>query len=86
MNLYILDITPLPLDLSPTTPRPPNTKEFNYKSILIDDDGTYYYWSRGVSLEIQKDEYESVKRNPKLFINSMSYDLDQRVSTILGRE
>jgi hypothetical protein len=86
MNLNILDITPLPIEVSPITKRPPNTDEFNYKSILIDDDGTYYYWSRGVSLEIQKDEYESVKRNPKLFIHSTTHDLHQRVNTVLGRK
>ncbi len=83
MNLSIVDITPLPSYLSQTTERPPNTKEFNYKSLLIEDDGKYYYWSRGVSISISQEEYQQVKSNPKLFNNSFTFILHQKVSTVL---
>jgi hypothetical protein len=84
MNLSIVDITPLPLYLSLTTERPPNTKEFNYKSLLIEDDGNYYYWSRGVSIKISQVEYQQVKSNPKLFNNSFTFNLHEKVSKVLG--
>ena len=84
MNLSIVDITPLPSYLCPIVERPPNTKEFNYKSIVIEEDGKYYYWSRGVSLDISKNEYEQVRCNPKLYYSSTSFDLHQKVSQVLG--
>ena len=84
MNLSIVDITPLPLYVSPITERPPNTKEFNYKSLLIEDDSNYYYWSRGVSISISEVEYLQVKSNPKLFNNSFTFDLHQKVNQVLG--
>ena len=84
MNLSIVDVTPLPSYLSPITERPPNTKEFNYKSLLIEDDGNHYYWSRGVSINISEVEYLQVKSNPKLFNNSFTFDLHQKVNQVLG--
>lgn len=84
MNLNIIEITPLPPELSPITKRPPNTKEFNYKSIVIEDDGKHYYWSRGVSINISKQEYEQIRCNPKLYYSSTSYDLHQRVNEVLN--
>lgn len=86
MNLRIIQITPLPylFGCLPVVQRPPNTKEFNYNSIVIEEDGHYYYWSRGVSIEITKTLYEQVIGNPKLFIDSTSYKLHQRVNKVLG--
>ena len=84
MNLSIVDVTPLPSYLSPIIERPPNTKEFNYKSLLIEDDGRYYYWSRGVSIGISQVEYQQVKSNPKLFNNSFTFNLHQKVNQVLG--
>ena len=83
MNLSIVDITPLPSYLSQKTERPPNTTEFNYKSLLIEDDGKYYYWSRGVSIDISEMEYQQVKSNPKLFNNSFTFNLHRKVSEVL---
>ena len=83
MNLRIIQITPLLSYLSPSTKRPPNTKEFNYNSIVIEEDGQYFYWSRGISIEIPKMIYEQVVANPKLFNDSTSYKLHQRVNEVL---
>lgn len=83
MNLSIVDITPLPSYLSPITKRPPSTKEFNYKSIVIEDDGKYYYWSRGVSINLSREEYEQVRQNPKLYYSSTSFNLHERVNQVL---
>jgi hypothetical protein len=85
MNFSVIDITPLPLYLSPTTKRPPNTKEFNYKSILIEDDGKYHYWSKGVSLNISRQEYEQVRSNPKLYYSSITHQLNERINLILRK-
>lgn len=86
MNLSIVDITPLPAYLCPIVERPPNTKEFNYKSIVIEDDGKYYYWSRGVSISLTKDQYEQVRLNPKLYYSSTSFNLHQQVNQVLEGE
>jgi len=80
MNLSIVDITPLPAYLAPIVGRPPNTSEFNYKSLVIEDDGKYYYWSRGVSISLSREEYDQVKCNPKLYYSSTSFDLHQRIN------
>ena len=84
MNLSIVDITPLPMYLCPSVERPPNNKEFNYKSIVIEDDGKYYYWSRGVSISLTKNEYDQVRLNPKLYYSSTSFNLHQQVNQVLG--
>lgn len=85
MNLSIVDITPLPSYLAPIVERPPNTREFNYKSIVIEEDGKYYYWSRGVSISLSRNEFDQVKSNPKLYYSSTSFNLHQRISEILHR-
>ena len=84
MNLSIVDITPLPVYLCPSVERPPNIKEFNYKSIVIENDGEYYYWSRGVSISLTKNEYDQVRFNPKLYYSSTSFNLHQQVNQVLG--
>jgi hypothetical protein len=83
MNLSIVDIKPLPTDLCPNVNRPPSTKEFNYKSIVIEDDGKYYYWSRGASINLSREEYLQVRQNPKLYYSSTSFNLHERVNQVL---
>ena len=86
MNLSIVDITPLPSYLAAeVVKRPPNTKEFNYKSIVIEEDGKYYYWSRGISLNISREEYEQVRCNPKLFFKSIADKLHKRINEVIAK-
>jgi hypothetical protein len=51
---------------------------------VIEEDGKYYYWSRGVSIGLTKDEYEQVRLNPKLYYSSTSFNLHQQVNQVLG--
>ncbi len=82
MNLQIIQITPLAKHLASSVERPPNTEEFNYQAIAIEDNGKHYYWAKGISLEITPEEYQFVLTNPKLFLNSTTYRLHEQLATI----
>lgn len=82
MNLRIIQITPLASHLAPSVNRPPNTDEYNYQAIAIEDNGRHYYWANGISLEITPEEHELVLTNPKLFLNSTTHKLHEQLVTI----
>lgn len=82
MNIQLVQITPLPSYLAPSVERPPNTNEYNYQAIVIEEHGAYYYWAKGVSLEISKEIYELVRTNPKLFNESTTHRLHEQLETI----
>lgn len=82
MNLRIIQISPLASHLASAVARPPNTAEYNYQAIAIEEDGKYYYWAKGISLEITPEEYEFVLTNPKLFLNSTTHRLHALINTI----
>lgn len=82
MNLQIIQISPLASNLATALARPPNTAEYNYKAVVIKDAGKYYYWAKGISLEITPEEHEFVLTNPKLFMNSTTHRLHRLIETI----
>ena len=82
MNLRIIQITPLVKHFAPSVKRPPNTDEYNYQAIAIEDNGKHYYWAKGISLEITPEEHELVLTNPKLFVNSTTHRLHEQLVTI----
>jgi hypothetical protein len=79
MDLQIIQITPLESWLARAVERPIDSPEFNYKAILINEENRHYYWANGVSLEIDREEYEFVVANSKLFFGSITYNLHQRI-------
>ncbi len=82
MNIQLIQIAPLPSYLAPSIERPPNTDEYNYQAIVIEEHGAHYYWAKGVSLQISKKVYELVRANPKLFNESTSHKLHEQLETI----
>ena len=80
MNLQIIDITPLNQNLGgEDTLRPPQKSDNNYTAIAIEDNGKFYYWDKGVSIEITPQEYEFVTTNPKLYYFSTALRLHCRI-------
>lgn len=79
MDLQIIQITPLESWLARIVERPTDSPEFNYKAILMNELNRHYYWANGISLEIDREEYELIKANPRLFLGSITYKLHQRI-------
>lgn len=80
MNLQLIEITPLNQNLGGhDTLRPPQISEYNYTAIAIEDNGKFYYWAKGVSIEITPREYEFVTTNPKLYYFSTALRLHCRL-------
>ena len=80
MNLQLIEITPLNQKLGgEDTLRPPQTSDNNYTAIAIEDGGKFYYWAKGVSIEITPQEYEYVTTNPKLYYFSSALRLHCRI-------
>ena len=45
--------------------------------------GKYFYWAKGVSLEIKDWEYANIKLNPKLYYFSTALKLHHRINKVL---
>jgi hypothetical protein len=85
MNLQLIEITPLNQDLGGAdTLRPPHTTEYNYTAIAIEENGKFYYWAKGVSIEITRYEYEYVIANPKLYYFSTALKLHCKITRSLN--
>jgi hypothetical protein len=57
--------------------------EYSYTAIAIADNGRYYYWAKGFSLEIADWEYRNVKLNPKLYYFSTALKLHIRIQKLV---
>lgn len=84
MNLQLLRIRCLPTWLNNFIPRPPDTEEYNYCAIVVEEGKKYYYWARGVSLEISKDEFDWVRHNPALYDSSIAMRLHLRIDSLIN--
>ena len=83
MNLQLIQIKRLSKRLNACFPRPPlDTDEFNYCAIAIEDGDKYYYWAKGVSIEISKKEFDHVRANPVLYYFSTAARLHQRIEVL----
>ena len=56
--------------------------DYSYTAIAIADQGRYYCWAKGVSLEIADWEYHNVKLNPKLYYFSTALKLHIRIQRL----
>jgi len=57
--------------------------EYRYTGIAIEDGGKYYYWAKGIGLEISDWEYANIKLNPKLYYFSTALKLHHRIDRAL---
>lgn len=80
MNIQFIRVEHLDASVGKLVKRPPITDEYEYTAIAIEESGRHYYWAKGVSLEISKQDYEAVKANPKLYYFSTALRLHVKIS------
>ena len=83
MNFQLIHIEQLKPQQYPAIFKPQKSPEYKYIGIAIEDDGSYYYWAKGVSLKITKWEYQLIKANPKLYYFSTALKLHFRIEAKL---
>lgn len=79
MNIQLIHIEQLNSKQHTAIFKSRKSSDFEYIGIAIEDGGSYYYWAKGVSLKINKHEYEYIKANPKLYYFSTALKLHFRV-------
>lgn len=78
MNIQLISVALLKHHDS-SLPTPNSSDEYSYTGIAIEEKGSFYYWAKGVNLQITKDEYLYVKANPKLYYFSTALKLHLRI-------
>jgi len=84
MNFQLIHIEQLSPKYYPAIFKPQKSPDYEYIGIAIEDEGSYYYWAKGVSLNISKGEYEHIKVNPKLYYFSTALKLHFRIEAQLN--
>lgn len=79
MNIQLIHIEQLQSNVFPRVLRPQKAAEYDYVGIAIEDQGSHYYWARGVSLRITEQEYRYIKANPKLYYFSTALKLHLKI-------
>lgn len=79
MNIQLIRVEHLDASVDKLVERPPVTDEYQYTAIAIEEGGRYYYWAKGISLEITEQDYEAVKVNPKLYYFSTALRLHIKI-------
>ena len=83
MNFQLISIELHPDELKKFDPAEQGLSEYCYTGMAIEDGGKYYYWAKGVSLEIKDYEYANIKLNPKLYYFSTALKLHHRINGVL---
>jgi hypothetical protein len=83
MNVQLIRVELHCDELKKFDPAEQGLSEYRYTGIAIEDDGMYYYWAKGVSLEITDWEYANIKLNPKLYYFSTALKLHHRIDQAL---
>jgi len=84
MNIQLIHIEQL--TKSPHIFKPPHSSDYQYIGIAIEDQGSHYYWARGISLRITEQEYQYIKANPKLYYFSTALKLHLKIDRYLHGE
>lgn len=79
MNIQLIHIQQLDTSISRAVQRPKTSKEFEYTSLAIEEDGKFYYWAKGVGFEINEHEYIYIKTNPKIYYFSTALKFHLRI-------
>lgn len=56
--------------------------EWNYWAMVIQDNNSYYFWAKGVSLEIAALDAVEVIQHPYLTTDSMAFKLHQQIDVL----
>jgi hypothetical protein len=83
MNFQLINVELHSSELSKFDPAERGLSEYQYTGIAIEEGGKYYYWAKGISLEIKEWEYANIKLNPKLYYFSTALKLHVRVDKAL---
>jgi hypothetical protein len=84
MNFQLINIELHSDKFKKFDPAEQGLSEYRYTGIAIEDGGKYYYWAKGVSLEIKDWEYANIKLNPKLYYFSTALKLHHRIDSVLN--
>ena len=84
MNFQLINIELHSDEFKKFDPAEQGLSEYRYTGIAIEDGGKYYYWAKGVSLEIQDWEYANIKLNPKLYYFSTALKLHHRIDRVIN--
>lgn len=79
MNIQLIRLEQLPDFVSKEVVRPSKAIDIDYIGIAIQEGEQYYYWAKGISLEITELEYHSIKANPKVYYFSTALKLHLRI-------
>lgn len=83
MNFQLINVELHSDELNKFDPAERGLSQYRYTGIAIEEDGKYYYWARGISLEIADWEYFNIKLNPKLYYFSTALKLHHRIDRAL---
>ena len=83
MNFQLISVELHSDEFKKFDPAEQGLSEYRYTGIAIEDGGKYYYWAKGVSLEIKDWEYANIKLNPKLYYFSTALKLHHRIDRAL---
>ena len=82
MDFQLIPVQLHEQSLSRFDPAEKGLSEYSYTAIAIADGGRYFYWAKGVSVEIADWEYHNVKLNPKLYYFSTALKLHIRIQKL----
>lgn len=82
MNIQLILVELLNHHQTSIVNSPEEHDEYGYTGIAIEDKGRFYYWAKGVSLEITQAEYAFIKANPKLYYFSTALKLHIRIEKL----
>ena len=82
MNFQLIPVQLHPQSLAKFDPAEKGLEEYSYTAIAIAEGGRYYYWAKGLSIEIADWEYHNVKLNPKLYYFSTALKLHIRIQKL----
>lgn len=83
MNFQLINVELHSDEFKKFDPAEQGLSEYRYTGIAIEDSGKYYYWAKGISLEIADWEYVNIKLNPKLYYFSTALKLHHRINRVL---
>ena len=83
MNFQLINVEMHSDEFIKFDPAEQGLSEYRYTGIAIEDGGKYYYWAKGISLEIKDWEYANIKLNPKLYYFSTALKLHHRINGVL---
>lgn len=82
MNFQLISVSPI----NQISQSDDSFAENHYVGIAIEERGKYYYWAKGISIEIAQWEYQRIKKNPKLYYFSTALKLHFRIQKQLQQE